>query len=189
MRLFVAATPPDELRRGLAELVRSLRSLQPPLPDAAWVRTENLHLTLAFLGEVAAEREQAVSAALGDGLAGTPALAARTGGLGAFPERGALSVVWLAVEPSAGLGALAGAVRGALDGAGVSYDVKSFRAHLTLARTRRRWPGAVRGRLAEVAPPPLAFPVRAVDLIESRLGGGSATYVQRARFPLVEEAA
>jgi 2'-5' RNA ligase len=189
MRLFVAASPSGELRQGLAGVVRSLRALRPPPPDAKWVRIENLHLTFAFLGEASAAQLDLATVSLRDALTGRPAVEARTAALGAFPDRGPVRVVWLAVEPESGLGGLAAAVRDALRSAGLPFDAKPFRAHLTLARARRPWPDAIRPRLAAAAPEPLPFPVREVALVESRLGPAGPTYTARARFPLVEEAA
>ncbi len=48
MRLFVAIEIPDEVRRNLAVLLREFRAIS---PETKWVRPENLHLTLKFLGE------------------------------------------------------------------------------------------------------------------------------------------
>ena len=45
MRLFVALTLPEDVRMRLAGLTNGL-------PGARWVKPENLHLTLRFLGEL-----------------------------------------------------------------------------------------------------------------------------------------
>ena len=48
MRSFVAIELPDAVRRQLEGTVAALRR---ELPPARWVRLENAHLTLKFLGE------------------------------------------------------------------------------------------------------------------------------------------
>ena len=63
MRLFVALELPADLQRAVGELVSQHR---PALPKARWVRPENLHLTLAFLGETATERLPDLEAAMAD---------------------------------------------------------------------------------------------------------------------------
>jgi RNA 2',3'-cyclic 3'-phosphodiesterase len=50
MRLFVAVELSDEVHARAGETIARLKGLA---PDSKWVRADNLHLTLAFLGEVA----------------------------------------------------------------------------------------------------------------------------------------
>lgn len=45
MRLFIAIELPDDLKAALGRL-------RVDVPGARWVQPEQLHLTLAFLGEV-----------------------------------------------------------------------------------------------------------------------------------------
>src|SRR5207245_1371064 len=48
MRLFVALEIPSAVRENLANLLQSLRAVS---PQTKWVRPENLHVTLKFIGE------------------------------------------------------------------------------------------------------------------------------------------
>ena len=185
MRLFVAVELPEAARRGLADWLGAERGR---FPRASWVRAENLHLTLAFLGEVEAGRLPGLERALREGLAGRPAFDAGTGAVGAFPERGPLRVIWIALEPEGELAGLAGATRRALDAHGVSFDAKPFRAHVTLARARSPWPASWRERLADAAPPPQPLHVGSVCVVESELGPAGARYRTRAAIPLEEAA-
>ena len=57
MRLFVALEIPTTTRENLATLIASLRAIT---REPRWVRSDNLHVTLKFLGEVA-EDELAAS--------------------------------------------------------------------------------------------------------------------------------
>src|SRR5258708_20454085 len=49
MRLFVALEITSSVRENLAALIDNLRAVA---PQAKWVRPENLHVTLKFIGEV-----------------------------------------------------------------------------------------------------------------------------------------
>lgn len=49
MRLFVALELPDEIKAELSSLTQKLKSVD---MDAKWVKPENIHITLKFLGEV-----------------------------------------------------------------------------------------------------------------------------------------
>ena len=61
MRLFVALEIPSAVRQNLATLLNSFRSVT---REPRWVRAENLHVTLKFLGEVAEGKLDAVRSAL-----------------------------------------------------------------------------------------------------------------------------
>ena len=99
MRLFVAVDLSDDVRATVARAVRDLAKRlvsQRPAPSIRWVQPENLHLTLRFLGHVDEARAAAVSDVLARRLE-VGAFQARFSAAGAFPLRGPLKVVWLAV--------------------------------------------------------------------------------------------
>jgi 2'-5' RNA ligase len=183
VRLFVALVPPESLR---ANLEREVAHRRGRLPRARWVRAEHLHLTLAFLGEVAAAAVAPLAEALRARAAGVPAFTARLAGAGAFPPHGPVRVIWAGLEPEADLARLAAAVRAAIDDAGLAADDKPFRAHLTLARCPQPWRAETRAALVGLLGPLDGTPV-AVDrtaLVESVLGPGGPTYRDLARVAL-----
>src|SRR5437762_14047960 len=102
MRLFVAIDLDDDARRAIAgEQKRLTRALSesgghPP----KWVQPTLLHLTLAFLGEVPAERVAALTALMSEDLDVEP-FTAVCAGFGVFPPRGAPQVLWLGVTSGA----------------------------------------------------------------------------------------
>ncbi|MEH1098123.1 RNA 2',3'-cyclic phosphodiesterase [Micromonospora sp. CPCC 205561] len=141
MRLFVAVYPPPEAVAHLGERVARLRvgaaaaaGRNVRLADPA-----HAHVTLAFLGDVEAERLVEVESALGlaaewsrDGRPAAPRL--RLAGGGRF-GRGRFTVLWVdlrgELEPVV---ALARLVRSRLRHARLPHDEKPFRPHLTIAR-------------------------------------------------------
>lgn len=181
MRLFVAVELPERLREHIA-VAGARRDGWPP---ASWVRADNLHLTLAFLGEVAADRVGGLEAALHRHAAGATPFPARTAAVGAFPSQGALRVVWLGVEPTQAFVDLARLARAACAAAALPFDEKPFTPHLTLARCRSPWPAASRDRLAGLAPrQPLPFRVGSIALFASELGAAAPRYTRRAEARL-----
>ena len=64
MRSFVALPLPDEVRRRVVALQARARTAA-GAADVRWSAAASMHLTLKFLGEVAAEQVEAVEAALG----------------------------------------------------------------------------------------------------------------------------
>ncbi|WBC13649.1 RNA 2',3'-cyclic phosphodiesterase [Micromonospora sp. WMMA1998] len=149
MRLFAAVYPPPA---AVADLVERVTRLRVGAASAAGVDVwladpDHLHLTLAFLGEVPDDRLVDVESALGlaaqafrDGRSGSPLL--RLGGGGSF-GRGRSTVLWADVRGDVeALDVLARLIRDELRGAGLPYDEKPFRAHLTIARPGDRIPPA-----------------------------------------------
>ncbi|WP_291272985.1 RNA 2',3'-cyclic phosphodiesterase [Geothrix sp.] len=136
------------------------------MAGARWCRPEGLHLTLAFLGECAEEALPHLGA-VGEAVAGRrKAFLLRTAGLGGFPSFGAARVLWLGLEPSPALEALAADLRHTLGAAGDPFEAPPFRAHLTLARFRQTRPLA-----GSTAPTPATFAADRFALFESRPQG------------------
>ncbi|MBD0690847.1 RNA 2',3'-cyclic phosphodiesterase [Streptomyces sp. CBMA123] len=130
MRLFVAVLPPAEALQGLCAAVEPVRAL-PGADRLRWTAVEGWHLTLAFLGQVPAERLPELEAALAAVAAVHPAHRLRIAGSGRFGER----VLWAGVEGrTRELRRLAEAVIEAVAEVGGEPDAVAFHPHLTLAR-------------------------------------------------------
>ncbi|GIK88287.1 MAG: RNA 2',3'-cyclic phosphodiesterase [Burkholderiales bacterium] len=169
-RLFFALWPDARARTALARLGREIAFHA----HGRAPRPESLHLTLAFLGPVAAERLAAVRAA-GEAAAASvdafPLALERVGGT-------AYGIAWLAPDkvPEA-LRALHAALAGALERAGFARERRMFRPHVTLARDCVR--PAQRGAL-----PPIAWTVDRLTLMASTLAPEGAHYREVAGWPL-----
>lgn len=173
MRLFVAVTPPREIREQLA----ALRA--PEIPRARWVPVERLHVTLRFLGETGPDRRARLESELAE-LTWDP-VQARFRGTGSFgrPPR----VIWAGLEPEAPLISLARAVDGAARRAGYPQDDKTFRPHSTLARLERSPPHHVRAFLeATAALETPRFHVETFELYASTLGPEGPRYAVLSHF-------
>ncbi|MYW00166.1 RNA 2',3'-cyclic phosphodiesterase, partial [Streptomyces sp. SID3343] len=131
VRLFVALAPPDDAKH---ELERALRPVYAAHPRLRWNRIQDWHITLAFLGEVAVDVVAALRPPLAEVAASGRPVTLDLRGTGQFDDR----VLWTGVGGDVeGLHALATAVRGAIEDAGVAFEDRPLRAHLTLARARR----------------------------------------------------
>jgi RNA 2',3'-cyclic 3'-phosphodiesterase len=146
------------------------------------------HVTLAFLGTVAAASLPSIRTALARAAAGGRPFDLGLGGIGAFPDVARPRVVWTGVtEGRADVEALAAAVRRELTGAGVPFDPQPFHPHVTLLRVRS--PGArarARRLLDGLEPAPAARSVRVTEirLNESELAPGGAVHRVVATFAL-----
>jgi 2'-5' RNA ligase len=214
LRAFWAVCPPEE--GALAEVGALLRELKRPFMalglDPAWVRSDALHITLKFLGDVP---EEDVGEIVGHvesslGAAGLGAPRAQLGGLGLFagPERP--SVVFAQVlaagtsqpdgRPSEAeeLIRLQAALEGWHEELGILREQRAFHPHLTLARIKNPPPDregsrtrGLRELLEKYGPRRYgpAFGIEELILFESRLGPQGARYepLARLRIPRQED--
>jgi 2'-5' RNA ligase len=183
MRLFVAVDPGERLRGTLATALDTWRGRW----DLNWVRPENLHVTLRFLGEQPATALPGLEAALARAAAAHAPFTVTSGGLGVFPGWRRPRVLFLQLVQADELKALAASV-GAASAACLGEDPaqgRALRAHLTLARIKRPPGAAALAALRDLAPPdPHPVAVDDLRLIESRLTPGGALYDVRRVFPL-----
>lgn len=185
MRLFVALEIPSEICNALAAFVKELRGAA---PQAKWVRADNLHVTLKFLGETKPPRLGAIESALAS-IRSTQPVTLEFRGLGFFPNEKRPRVFWVGMEASANLKVLAEDIDRGLHQLGFPLEERPFTPHLTLARFNP--PGL---------PPNLGSAVsqhssrnfgsltaRELHLIESKLKSTGAEYTTIQSFPFVAE--
>src|SRR2546429_6710848 len=81
---------PTTTRENLATLIASLRAIT---REPRWVRSDNLHVTLKFLGEVAEDELAAVETALGR-IRSDQAVTPEIRGLGGFSQAARKTTAW-----------------------------------------------------------------------------------------------
>jgi 2'-5' RNA ligase len=179
MRCFVAVELSERVRQELGRLVREVRS---KVRDVRWVRPDRMHLTLAFLGEVAAEFVEQARPGLESAAAGHAVFEAGMGGLGAFPSSGRARVVWAGMASGADrVQALQRDVVRALQPEGFAPERRPFIPHLTLGRLRVPADVGTICSLQFVSSP---FVVDQVILFRSVLRPEGPEYTALATFPL-----
>ena len=134
MRLFVAINFPETLRQGLWSATESLRSGALPV---RWVQPDAMHLTLKFLGAVAADRQDQLAAALRRVAESCRPVTVTVGEFGAFPDPRRPRVLWAGVSPEPGLELLQHQVEQEFGPLGFPPEGRPFRPHLTLGRAER----------------------------------------------------
>jgi 2'-5' RNA ligase len=191
MRLFVALEIPAAVRDNLAALITELRELSAKVADKRprWVRRENLHVTLKFIGEVSPEKLESIRGALSAIRSDSP-VEIKFRGLGFFPNEQYPRVLWAGLDALANLPSLAGDIDGALETRGIERERRAFTPHLTLARIEP--PGLhEKLRAAIQKNSERAFgsvQAREFHLIESKLKPSGAEYATVASYPFMVEA-
>ena len=130
MRLFVALDLPDQVRHAIAELIAKL---QPKSRAARWIKPENLHITLKFIGHVPDEKLSPIQAALSS-IHATQPVELHFRGMGFFPNERRPRAFWCGIASSPNLAELAASIDRALVPLGIEAETRPFTPHLTLAR-------------------------------------------------------
>ena len=153
-----------------------------------WVERENLHLTLAFLGETNRELVVDIKQVLSRTAEMSAGLSLSFEGLGAFPSLKSPRVIWAGLGGQVSqLNLLHRSIKEGLQGVGFKPDDKPFRPHLTLGRVKG--PAAIatkeslaRFKQAEQALSAESWKASRIDLMQSELGVSGPRYTVLANF-------
>lgn len=159
MRLFIAVNMSDEIKDVL-------NSAQDELYDRGirgnFTSGENMHLTLAFIGEYP-EAERVLDAL--EAVTFTP-FDIRLKGMGCFGD-----LLWAGIEESSPLTVLVRRVRRALAENDIPFDRKRFSPHITLIRK-------LSGKIPGIQIRPVSMTVSTVSLMRSDRGKKGMIYTE-----------
>lgn len=131
MRIFIAIRFTEAFKSSILDAQDGLREYG---VRGNYTQPENLHLTLAFIGET--ERVTEIKAAV-DAVKFEP-FVIRTGKLGCFNGRN--RVLWLGIEGEDKVKTIAQQLRRNLDKCGIDYAKGKFSPHITLVRQPSEMP-------------------------------------------------
>ena len=137
MRVFIAIDISEEIRKGLGNLQSELRSkADTKKGDVKWVKPENIHLTLKFLGEIKDEQVVDVCNVVKDVASRHESFELAVESVGCFGGRSA-RVLWVSLgEGSDNLLQLQKDIELQLASAGWPPETREFTGHLTLCRVK-----------------------------------------------------
>ena len=169
MRLFIAIELSEEMKKSLLDIQEQFRRLG---VHGNYTRPENLHLTLAFIGEYS-EQDKVLEAM--SSLCFRP-VELRLRGLGSFGE-----LWWAGLEENGELSRLVTQLRRALARRGIPYDRKKFLPHITLVRKPefRRLPDFASIEISDTS-----MKAERVSLMLSTRGKCGMIYTELGALPL-----
>lgn len=183
MRCFVAVLPPPEAIEHLADFLEQRRAAA----DFRWTAPEQVHLTLAFVGDLAGHRLDDLVERLERAASRRRTVSTAIAGGGAFPHAAGAKVVWTGLDldedGAVEVGRMADGARAAANRAGAKVDGQRFRPHLTVARCGRPTEVTPWVRLLDAYRGP-DWSIDAFSLVESHLGQGPR---RRPRYEVVAE--
>ena len=159
MRLFLAINLSDTMKDAL---IRAQDEMYSHGVRGSFTTEENLHLTLAFIGEY--PDPEPVLAALAAVQFAPFALELQ--GIGCFGD-----LWWAGIRDSLPLAALVRQIRRALSDAGIPFDRKRFSPHITLIRRAK-------GKMPELSIGKAAMTVEQISLMRSDRGKHGMIYTE-----------
>ncbi len=134
MRAFLAVRVPEAIRRQIVKFESGIRGDLP----VKWVKFENLHVTLKFLGEVADDNVPTAILQAEEVRGRFKPFETSLDGIGCFPDRNNPRVVWIGVKDGAEtLTRLQKDLDQSLAALGFESDER-FHPHLTIGRTKKK---------------------------------------------------
>lgn len=186
MRLFVAIQIPEDIRASIASLLQEFRAIAPQIK---WIRANNLHVTLKFLGETEPRRLSPIQVSLASVHTKNP-VALDFSGLGFFPNAKRPNILWAAIQSSSNLQTIVAGIENQMHSLGYPKEDRVFTPHLTLAHLDKAvLPMTLKDTIAQNSARHFGnFIVRDFQLIESKLKSTGAEYTTVQSFSFVSEA-
>ena len=136
IRAFIAVNLSPDILERIDQVALDLRKRMDAVP-VRWVPTENIHLTLKFLGNVSTANLEILKDILGKVVSSHHECDISVGGIGVFPKPHNPRVVWVGMEIPQELIALQHNIEIETARLGYSREHRPFSPHLTFGRVSR----------------------------------------------------
>ena len=136
IRTFIAVEMPENIISGIRDLQRNLKAFG---VDIRWIRPENIHLTLKFLGDVQADDMDSISGVISGTAEGGSPISLQAKGIGVFPGVKRPRVLWVGLTGQLELlSKLQKTLDVNLKGIGFPPEKRPFKGHLTIGRIKTK---------------------------------------------------
>ena len=133
-RAFIAIDLPESIKSFLSEAQEALKLHR---FRVKWVRPQNIHLTLKFLGDTATADTDKIVEAMTLAARGCPIVSLTAKGIGVFPNVRRPRVIWAGLNGQLEtLVNLQQTLDAHLADLGFARDTRAFKSHLTLGRVK-----------------------------------------------------
>lgn len=127
-RLFIAVDIPDKIKNKISKCYCGIEKVK-------WMKKENLHITLEFLGDTGIDEYYRIIDVLNSISFNSFNLSLKD--MGTFSKRGKISTVWLGLNDNTHLIELNNIIKKRLNRSGLNIKTGHYRPHITIARLRR----------------------------------------------------
>jgi len=186
IRCFIAIHLTPEVQKLIADYIFKLKTYS---SDVRWIRVDNIHLTLKFLGEINFSRVEQVKQSLYQISEQFSQFDLNISGSGCFPDKKRPRIFWLGMEQGKEnpLFAIHQWIEDQLHILTIEKEKRRFSPHLTLGRVRARQPVDFSDLFTFIENNPFApikFSVQYIYLMKSNLKPTGAEYQVIEKYPL-----
>jgi len=188
LRLFVAVNFNMELKEQISEILFKFKKIEPSIK---WVKANDIHITLKFLGETEKEKLKVIEAAMKDICSKHRAFTLSMNNVGVFPNIKKPRVIWLGINKGGHcLKDINRDLEEELFKAGFPKENKDFKSHITLGRVKDFFRGDITNILKSISQDELnAFEeqkIERISLMKSTLYSDGPIYEILSEFNLKE---
>jgi 2'-5' RNA ligase len=134
MRTFIAVELPENIKKKIGELQAPLKKTS---AFVSWVKPENIHITLKFLGEVPEGKINEVFSATEVSLENAKKFKMNLKGTGAFPDFRRPRVIWIGTAKGGEeLSNMATKIEEEMEKIGYPKENRKFSPHFTMGRVK-----------------------------------------------------
>jgi 2'-5' RNA ligase len=187
MRVFIAIQLPAAIKETLSGIQHKLKAEN---LNINWVKAQNLHLTLKFLGDIPCEQLEKIHRIIAEVAGITAGFKIKLEKLGVFPNLRAGRIIWVgANQPPLELKQFAEQLETKLTDTGIPRENRDFCAHITIGRIKNYLgPSDLKKALDKIGMDmpdyKWEFDCEKITLFESVLGPAGPTYTALKEFNL-----
>lgn len=135
IRSFLAFELPSDIKKMVTHVSEDVRGSK---LNVKWVKVDNIHLTVVFMGNISTEDVPAIREGIKKGCLGFDPFDISLKGLGVFPDTRRPRVLWLGLEGEIErMSSFKKDLQERLKTFGIKEEKRSFKPHLTLGRFRK----------------------------------------------------
>ena len=133
MRAFIAIQLPEEIKNIIGNIQDELKQAR---ADVKWVKPENIHLTLKFLGDIEQDLVNKINSILEGITQKSSSFNLCLSSLGAFPKLQYARVIWIGLTNDKRVSEIANDLEKDMLKIGLPCESRPFSSHITLGRVR-----------------------------------------------------
>ena len=184
IRLFLAFEITPDSKRYIETISQELKKSNLPV---RWIKSDNIHLTLVFLGNVEENLIEDIKEKVNEVVKGVKSFKVSFNGTGVFPNLTRPRVVWLGLDGDiARLSNLRDNLQSTLKTLGFIPERRSFKPHLTLGRFKGRAgrTSGLKNILERYNTKSDVYCLKDFILFKSNLGPDGAKYTKMCKWTL-----
>ena len=176
IRTFIAIELDASIQKALQNIQDQLKKAQ---CEVKWVKPENIHVTLKFLGDISSDQVELIEQILERTLAPFRSFPMEITHVGAFPKIENPHIIWVGTNPQQHtVKDMALFLEKQLEMAGFKKEDRDFAPHITIGRLKlsTNKPALVKAIKSVAIAPPLLQLVQKITLFKSTLSSQGSIY-------------